>query len=232
MQQKKDAMKKKNMLTKKVVSGAKKWVSKKLVASKPVVAAGDGDDPPSKKPKIAAAPADESCAPNDGRSDDPSSSEEAEVAGGVEAAGSSHADGSKHKTWVSGEWEHVAWGFGHMRFSAKRQHLDAHCGPHHESNCKMDRVLSKAPLGLCAAWLQARCDCKNAHDREKYFLSQADKMAVRNKARMAFRRAAAKQGGIMQKIVDAEKGASAWSGAEPLEFKDVKLVAVIAAGPG
>ena len=98
----------------------------------------------------------------------------------------------------------------------------------------MDRVLSKGPLGLATLWLQLHetCASKNEHDRQKFYLSQADKQMDRQVSRTAFCTIAAAQGGIMQQIVEAERAASLWKGDEPIEFKEVKLVAATTSGSG
>ena len=87
---------------------------------------------------------------------------------------------------------------GWLRYSEKASRVDAHCGRHH--NCKMDRALSKGPLGLHLAWLGAAAEDKAAHDLLKTRMSRE----VRVRGRDQFIDLADQRGGLYQRILEEE----------------------------
>ena len=99
---------------------------------------------------------------------------------------------------AAGDWQVVQVPGGWLRFSEKASRVDAHCGRHH--GCKMDRALSKCPIGLHLAWLAADADDKAAHDLLKPAMSYDARMAGRN----AFAALADHHGGLYRTILEEE----------------------------
>ena len=69
----------------------------------------------------------------------------------------------------------------------------------------MDRALSKGPIGLVIAWLDAAENCKASHDVQKAILSDESMFDTRCRARQASTRIAEEQKGVYQECLDLEE---------------------------
>lgn len=102
---------------------------------------------------------------------------------------------------------------GWLRWSETKSRCDAHCCYH--KGCKMDRVLTKGPVGLSCAWLAGGAGIDRAsHVVLKETLSGADGFPTRNTARERVI-AMALTDEVKQEILDVEARARSGDRSEP-----------------
>ena len=122
-------------------------------------------------------------------------------------------------------WRVVEVEGGWLRWHRELGKLDSHCRFHGKA-CKMDRSLSKAPIGLLCAWLSRGCACgtkvedgqadsKGVHDALKAELSAAHSKIEREAFRFEFANLANEKGGIYLQILEDEERWSKCGGVEP-----------------
>ena len=107
---------------------------------------------------------------------------------------------------IVGDWKVLKIKGGALRFNAKLQRLDAHCGQHGPT-CKADRTLRKGPIGFLARWLDHTCETKQEHSDMKALISSAAWLPQRTAPRDAFKAACAEHKGFFDEVLQCERDA-------------------------